>query len=151
MTTQRVTSDEQLNPLFRHGVIWLEHLLDVYSLPLVRFETYRSNERQNMLYKRGNTKARAGHSAHNHGFAVDYVLDTSKVETAQRLWKGRMVKFAWDTDSSEEVRRIWLAFGRVVERVGMEWGGRYGVSDKKTIGWDFPHVQHPDWRNLKNG
>ncbi len=151
MTTARRTDLDGLQEPFKSGIVWLEHLLELQGVHMVRFETVRTAERQNMLFKRGNTKARAGKSAHQFGYAVDYVLDTDEIDTAQRLWKDKMVSYAWDTDTAE-AKRTWLKFGRIVRRMGFIWGGDYGVSSGSgLIGWDFPHVEFPDWQARKGG
>ena len=36
---------------------------------------------------------------------------------------------------------LWLAFGRLGEESGLEWGGRWKPLDRYGIGWDAPHYQ----------
>lgn len=146
MTTKRRSDLSGLRSPFKEGIIWLEEILKSEKIFMIRWETVRTDERQDMLFRRGNSKARAGQSPHNMGFAVDYVLDTSKVEVARKIWKNRWVEFAWDTESPK-ARETWLRFGDTVRRIGFDWGGDFGATPKaKGIGWDFPHVQMKDYR-----
>jgi peptidoglycan L-alanyl-D-glutamate endopeptidase CwlK len=36
---------------------------------------------------------------------------------------------------------LWLAFGRLGQESGLEWGGTWKPLDKFGIGWDAPHYQ----------
>ena len=36
---------------------------------------------------------------------------------------------------------LWLAFGRMGQEAGLEWGGSWSPLDKYGIGWDAPHYQ----------
>jgi peptidoglycan L-alanyl-D-glutamate endopeptidase CwlK len=40
-----------------------------------------------------------------------------------------------------ENAELWLAFGRLGEESGLEWGGSWAPLDKFGIGWDAPHYQ----------
>ncbi|MDR2785470.1 MAG: M15 family metallopeptidase [Treponema sp.] len=36
---------------------------------------------------------------------------------------------------------LWLAFGRLGEESGLQWGGSWAPLDRFGIGWDAPHYQ----------
>lgn len=146
MSTKRKSDIGSLHPVFRSGILWLEHTLEVEQIHMVRWETLRTNERQGILFERGNSKARPGKSAHNWGLAADYVLDTSKVEVAKKIWKNRWVSFAWDIESPK-AKETWIRFGEVVRGLGFSWGGDFGSTPiSKGIGWDYPHVELKNYK-----
>jgi len=37
---------------------------------------------------------------------------------------------------------LWLAFGRLGQEAGLEWGGTWTPLDQFGIGWDAPHYQY---------
>ena len=95
--------------------------------------TFRSAAEQMALYAQGRTtpgpivtRAKAGQSAHNYGFAIDVVpLVNGKPE-----WTGHNL--------------VWQEVGRLGQARGMRW---YGAPDSKFF--EMPHFQHPDWFSLK--
>jgi len=36
---------------------------------------------------------------------------------------------------------LWLAFGKLGQEAGLEWGGAWAPLDRFGIGWDAPHYQ----------
>lgn len=73
------------------------------------------------------TRAKAGQSAHNYGFAIDVVpLVNGKPD-----WNGHDL--------------IWQEIGQIGQRRGMRW---YGAPQAKFP--ELPHFEHPDWLTLKN-
>jgi peptidoglycan L-alanyl-D-glutamate endopeptidase CwlK len=94
--------------------------------------TYRDNESQAALYAQGRTKpgaivtkARPGHSFHNHRVAFDFV----PVVNGKALWG----------DS-----RLWQICGSVAEKADLEWGGNWHFQDKphcqNTQGYDIAQL-----------
>lgn len=146
----------KLRSPFIHGAKWLLHLVDEENLPLKVYETYRTAETQNKYFKRGVTNARAGQSPHNHGLAIDLVLDTTKIDVRKREWRGNLYPDAWD-DVSPDAVTTWSRLGEIVEDLGLEWGGSWikantkpkQTSDGRSVllGWDLPHVQLANWRD----
>jgi hypothetical protein len=67
------------------------------------------------------------HSPHQDGLAADIVPVSGDG------------KIPWiiTADNAE----LWLAFGRLGQKAGLEWGGTWGTLDKFGIGWDYPHYQ----------
>jgi peptidoglycan L-alanyl-D-glutamate endopeptidase CwlK len=49
-------------------------------------------------------------------------------------------KIPWNI--SQENAELWLAFGRLGQEAGLEWGGSWKPLDRFGIGWDAPHYQH---------
>lgn len=106
---------------------------------------YRSGEEQNKLYEQGRSKpglivtdAVAYESAHNFGLAFDL------------CWKTTTGRLTWDAPKEE-----WLKLGKIGEKHGFEWGGRWlkkeqkekmTLEEQKTAiengeGWDKSHFQ----------
>ena len=84
------------------------------------FETYRSPERQDALFKKGTTKAIRYQSAHQYGLAVDYVMF-------------RDGKWTWEIEPYE-----WEILHTHARECGLELGPN----------WDPGHIEHPLWRIL---
>ncbi len=153
---EKMRSIAVLSPPFREGIIWLEKQLEEKHIFMMRWETRRTPDRQEYLFKKGFTNAKRNQSAHQYGLACDYILDTSKIEVARRKWKSpqtgrtRWVPFAWDTDSPI-AKETWLRFGFLVRQLGFVWGGDFGAKSDDDIGWDFPHVEMKNWRAYKDG
>jgi peptidoglycan L-alanyl-D-glutamate endopeptidase CwlK len=94
--------------------------------------TLRSNDEQAALYAQGRTKpghivtnAKAGHSAHNYGLALDIVP---------------MVNGKPDWHGSDP---IWKQIGELGMAAGLTWLGAPGSSFPEK-----PHLEHPHWRTL---
>jgi peptidoglycan L-alanyl-D-glutamate endopeptidase CwlK len=49
-------------------------------------------------------------------------------------------KIPWNitADNAE----LWLAFGRLGQEAGLEWGGTWALLNRFGIGWDAPHYQY---------
>ena len=92
------------------------------------FETFRSFERQDYLFKIGTTKARGGESAHNFGLAVDFVP-----RVAHTTKNGLEMAWSWS------LHHDWAFLRQVATEVGLE-------NQSKSLRWDKPHVQVPHWR-----
>jgi len=43
---------------------------------------------------------------------------------------------------SKDNAELWLAFGRLGQEAGLEWGGTWGPLNQFGIGWDAPHYQY---------
>jgi len=85
------------------------------GLNIYIFETYRSEERSNTLYKKG-TGVRGGYSFHNYGLAVDFVFKDNKGN------------WSWSNKYN------WKRFGELAKSVGFTWGGDW-------TRMDLAHVQ----------
>lgn len=141
----RTTTLDSLRAEFREP---FEELLRCcpYMMP---WETWRSPGRQLHLYNKGPTvtRARPWQSAHNWGMAADCVLDPDVVvDLPTRVHKGRSYPSLWDT-SSQDLRDMWIEYGKTAERLGLVWGGRWGRI-VNGLGFDPPHVEHPAWKEL---
>ena len=86
------------------------------------FETYRTPERQEYLFTKKKTKARAWQSAHQFGMAVDFVPLT------------RMGDWTWAVPDE-----VW-------DRLRLR-AGECGLHN--DIAWDRPHVWHPSFESVK--
>ena len=116
------------------------------------WETHRSPGRQLYLFNKGPhvTKARPWQSPHNYGAAGDSVLDPDVVvDLPQREHNGKLWPSLWDTSRADLVD-LWREYGEQAEALGLVWGGRWAPIDGRTgLGFDFPHVEHPDWRSWR--
>lgn len=95
-----------LHPAFRNQVIKLLKECERQGVRVDIVETYRTPARQNRVNKRGKSQLRGGRSKHQYGLAVDLVPVKDGV---------------WDWDS----RRKFNKMGRIGERLGLVWGGRW--------------------------
>lgn len=68
-------------------------------------------------------------SFHPWGLAVDFVF------------LNRLGNWTWLEDRPDQGREQWYALGRIIERYGFEWGGRWG--DWGSRSFDGPHAQLP--------
>jgi len=98
------------------------------------FETYRSGERQDSLFLKGVTKARAGQSPHNFGLACDYVPYLSQ---AGAVALGVRPGWYWPEASHE----CWVILAKRAAKAGLV----------APIRWDKPHVEFPSWRQRVRG
>ena len=95
------------------------------------FEGFRTAERQNHLFTEGTSKARAWQSAHQFGFAVDYV---------PRILRGIGDNARWEWHWPEAEHDDWEILAELATDAGL----------RTPIGWDKPHVEHPFWREITN-
>lgn len=135
--TEIIRSLTWLNPEFQRRVIALEKDLAVsYETGLTKtnfkiFETFRSPERQKSLVTKGASKAGAWHSAHQWGFAVDFVPYIS-VEDSEVLGReGVDVVPGWNWHPANDYRFL-AARAKLVNLA-------------VPIAWDLVHVESPDW------
>lgn len=113
------------------------------GFPMVISEAWRDGVRQDELYRKGFSKARAGQSAHNHGMAFDLIH-----------WKR-----GWNLNEYE-----WAVVGALMHevarrmKVDISWGGddvtRWKLSPPPDgvpvkvdrFRWDPAHVELRDWK-----
>ena len=93
------------------------------------FETYRSAERQNSLFAKGVSKARAGQSPHNFGLAADYVPYLTQ---AQAIALGVRPGWHWPEASD----KCWIVLAKQAAKCGLV----------APIRWDKAHVEFPGWK-----
>lgn len=86
------------------------------------YETFRDAARQNELWDRKRTQARAWQSAHNYGLAVDFVPYVDGE--------------GWNWDDSHP----WDMLGAIAESHGL----------MQPIEWDRAHIVHPLWYELRD-
>ena len=96
------------------------------------FETYRSFWRQAELFAKGTTEARPGQSAHQFGFAVDFVPYLSQSEGV-----ALGVRPGWYWPKPEDSDWEVLA----------ELAAQHGLLCPAS--WDKPHVEFPGWREIR--
>lgn len=106
--------------------VFVRKLYEV-DVPAFCHAAWRSGDEQDQLFVRGFTKAKAGESPHNHGFAVDIIHGTK----------------AWELD-----KMAWSILGHmgkeIATRKGIEiqWGGDWSFYDPAH--WELKH-----WRTLR--
>lgn len=110
----------KLHPEVRQKIEVLLPLAKHNNLNIGVFETYRTPERSNFLYKKG-TGAKAGSSYHNYGMACDIVF------------KDAAGNWTWDSKMN------WKKLGELGRMAGLEWGGDGSAVDVRK--GDMPHFQ----------
>lgn len=153
MGHQRLSSLSSLSEPFRSAIVWLRHRLDEKNIPVLLWETGRTPQRQRFLYKNGSSQSEPGESAHEFGFAADFVIDSERCETGRMVWSSeggssRWVPFHFDCQSPQAVA-TWRRFGAEVERCGLAWGGNWRPLSRDGIGWAYTHVEMAGWRTYR--
>jgi len=169
MTTKappRITSLDELHPAFRHDVDLVLAAVADERLPFVVFETRRTIERQQHLYRLGVTRASGADGPHFHGLAFDLVLDEKNPRWAENHERpiGTSTRgVAWDTGVEWDgtrarvvrpfVASMWSRVGAIAHGVGITWGGiNAGAWKSKRpgdpFGWDVGHFQAREWRRV---
>jgi len=95
-----------------------------YSIPVFAVEMMRTSERQQELYDKGFSQAKAGESYHQYGAAVDIVHST-------KLWDG-MTKKEW----------------RILYEIGHDVARKMNIKLENGFDWEFydpAHWQLKDW------
>lgn len=99
---------QALHPYFRDKVIMLIDECKAQGIELAVVETYRTHAKQAEFYKMGKkyTRFKGGNSRHQYGLAVDVV----PIVKGKPQWKNK---------------RLWKKVGRIGEKLGLRWGGRW--------------------------
>lgn len=118
-SSKRVADPALLEPQTRAAVQAIIADAAVMGLNLVIFETFRSNERQQLLFDQGASKLRKV-GVHHYGLACDLV----KSIDGEPSWKG---SFAF--------------LGDLARHHGLIWGGDWGQANTKHTFLDDDHVQ----------
>ena len=127
----------RLHPEFAGRAHELEEFLtDAYKARVTKtrfkvYESFRSFERQDYLFKKGSTKARGGQSPHNYGLAADFVPYITAQEAAAI---GVGVTPGWNWHASHD----YAFLKKAAEKFGLE----------APIPWDLVHVQLPNWKKF---
>lgn len=109
-----------LYPPFKEKILNVLSLAKAAGLRVVVFETYRSQARQQTLFKRGATRLKTN-GMHHYGVACDIVfLD----EKGNPTW-------------TEQERGDWAKLGKIIKSQGLVWGGDWPRFTDK------PHAQMP--------
>jgi hypothetical protein len=118
-STQAVSDPALLEPNTRAAVAAIIADAAANGMPLMIFETYRSQARQAMLFSQHVTQLR-NVGVHHYGLACDLV----KSVNGEPNWKG---------DFS--------LVGQLARAHGLIWGGNWGRPDLPHSFRDWPHVQ----------
>jgi|GEM_PF-983142 hypothetical protein len=119
MATAAIRDVNLLEPVTRAAVAAILADSLAAGLELMVFETYRSQERQSLLFDRGATQLRTV-GVHHYGLACDIV----------KVVKGQS---SWDGDFS--------FLGRLGKKHGLIWGGDWGTPKRSHSFRDYDHVQ----------
>ena len=117
-TTQAVSDIMLLEPVTRAAVQAIMAESAASGIPLIAYETYRSQERQMALFQKGVTQLRTV-GVHHYGLACDLVKDIGGPS-----WKG---DFTFLRD--------------LAKAHGLIWGGDWGFPKRPTKFVDAVHVQ----------
>lgn len=115
----RVSSLDYLEPTMRSAVEAIIHESATQNMPLLVFETYRSEKRQKLLFEQGATQLEEV-GVHAFGLACDLVKDVA----GEPSWKG---DFGF--------------LGVLAKKHGLIWGGNWGLPAKLHGFVDAVHVQ----------
>ena len=118
-STDRVSDTELLEPVTKQRVDAIIADAKAHGINLMVFETYRSQERQQVLFEQGVTKLRQV-GVHHYGLACDIV----KSVNGEPSWKG---------DFS--------LLGQLAKEHGLIWGGDWGAPNSPHSFVDNVHVQ----------
>jgi hypothetical protein len=108
-----------LEPATRAAAVAIIAGAAAIGITLFATETYRSVERQAMLYAKGATHLK-NVGVHHFGLAVDF----AKLIDGKASWAGD-----------------WAFLGRLAESQGLIWGGDWGLPAVPHTFRDFDHVQ----------
>ena len=118
-STSPINDLSLLEPTMRAAVLAILAESNAAGMPLLAFETYRSQERQAMLFAQGATKLKTV-GVHHYGLACDLVKDIG----GHPSWKGD------------------FTFLRALaKKHGLIWGGDWGTPNQKHSFIDSDHVQ----------
>lgn len=116
----RVATLDLLEPTFRRKVQGVLADAAVQGVPLMVFETYRSQARQAQLFREGKSKL-ATVGTHHYGLAADIVF----VRGGEPSWDG---DFGF--------------LGHLIRAQGLIWGGDWGHPQRPN---SFPDEDHAQW------
>jgi hypothetical protein len=107
-TIPMIADLQSLHPYFRDKVLELIRVCRVKGIEIAVVETYRTHAKQKEYTSMGRryTRAKAGHSKHQYGMAVDIVALKDSVPQ-------------WNNIA------LWRKIGVMGERLGLRWGGRW--------------------------
>ncbi len=103
-------------------------------IPIKAFEFLRTKERQDELYVKGHTKAKAGQSPHQYGLAVDIISATKAWNLSKKQWE------IIGTIGKEIARK---------RNIKLTWGGDWDGNDGRPDFWDPAHWQLSDWKKYQ--
>lgn len=118
-STRRIAAAELLEPATRDAVVNIVRAARGMGLPLYAFETYRSRERQQELFRQGATQLQAV-GVHHYGLACDLVRVVDR-------------ELRWDVD--------YAFLGDLARENGMIWGGDWGRRGVTPTFVDAAHLQ----------
>jgi len=121
--TARISELDLLHPVVRNAVQEVFAQLEKEEIPFRVFESFRSPERQRMLYAQGRTapgprvtKAQPWSSYHQYGLAADFVL---------------FIDGKWSWDDKGPRRKYWQRLHEIARAHGLE-----------PLSWELPHLQY---------
>lgn len=118
-STDRISDLALLEPVTRQAVQNIIADAETAGTPVIAFETYRSDQRQQVLFNQGATKLRTV-GVHHYGLACDIV----RVVAGEPTWK---VDYSF--------------LGPLAGKYGLIWGGNWGNPAVKHTFVDSDHVQ----------
>ena len=119
LSTARINAIDLLEPVTRAAVQAILVEASALGIPLIIFETFRSQARQTELFAKKATKLKDV-GVHHYGLAADLVKDIG----GEPSWKG---DFGF--------------LGKLAKSHGLIWGGNWGKPGKPTGFVDGVHVQ----------
>jgi D-alanyl-D-alanine carboxypeptidase len=118
-STERIADIKLLEPATNSRVQAIISSAYTMGVPLMVFETFRSRERQQLLYQQGVTRLKEV-GVHFYGLACDIVRSVN----GEPSWKGD-----------------WAFLGELAQANGMIWGGNWGQPGVQHKFVDSVHVQ----------
>lgn len=122
------TSLDHLDTKFKPYAFALLARLTEARIPVIIVNTRRTEAEQQQAIAQG--VSWVVHSKHQDGLAIDVVpYQTYVIHGAN--------KADWDTKDP-----IWLQIGKIVESLGLRWGGRFPPINEVGIGKDPGHAEY---------
>lgn len=102
-------------------------------------DAQRDRAAQELAFKRGNTKAHFGQSAHNWNPAVALDVAPYPLDFSEDKGKPRFIDLA---------QKLILPLAKELN-IPIRWGGDWNMNGKwQDDGWDFPHYELHPWREF---
>lgn len=122
------TALDSLDPKFKPFAFALLARLTEARIPVIITNTRRTEAEQQQALAQGVSWVQ--HSKHQDGLAIDVVPLSSYVIHGSN-------KALWDTKDP-----VWLQIGKVVESLGLRWGGRFHPINDVGVGVDPGHAEY---------
>lgn len=117
--------DDLKQPFYYYALVLISRCAE-HGIPVFITSTGRTQDEQDEFVAQG--KSKVSHSKHQDGLAID-------ICPYQQYNLHGSNKLNWDAKD-----QVWQEIGKISEKIGLRWGGRFGESAPgKGDGWDPSH------------